>query len=84
MSLLIPLLFSSLKTMIACYNIPGVISVSARVERVYQEIEKLDPGELRELLNKMADRIELLGWLKLAEPIFSDWENEEDAVYDQL
>lgn len=70
--------------MTACYNIPGVISVSARVERVYQEIEKLDPNELRELLNKMADRIELLGWLKLAEPVFSDWENEEDAVYDQL
>ncbi len=70
--------------MLACYNTPGVMSVTTRVERLYQEIEKLEPVELQELLNKMADRIELLGWLKLAESAFSDWENEEDVVYDQL
>ncbi|WP_156896851.1 hypothetical protein [Desulfovirgula thermocuniculi] len=58
--------------------------MTTRVERLYQEIEKLEPVELQELLNKMADRIELLGWLKLAESAFSDWENEEDVVYDQL
>ncbi|WP_123926999.1 hypothetical protein [Thermodesulfitimonas autotrophica] len=32
----------------------------------------------------MADRIELLGWLKLSEPAFSDWDNPEDAAYDRI
>ncbi|MGB9858962.1 MAG: hypothetical protein ACPLQP_03395 [Moorellaceae bacterium] len=58
--------------------------MSARVERLFQEIEALSPGELRDLLERMADRIELLGWLKVAETAFSDWENPEDEAYDQL
>lgn len=58
--------------------------MSARVEKLYREIESLTSEELRELLSRMADRIELLGWLKLSEPAFSDWDNPEDAAYDQL
>jgi hypothetical protein len=68
----------------ACYNVPGVIAVSAKIERLFREIESLTSEELRELLARMADRIELLRWLKLAEPAFSDWDNSEDDVYDRV
>lgn len=67
-----------------CYNVPGVAAMSVRVERLLREIEELYPDELRELLLRMADRVELLGWLKLAEPVFADWDNPEDEVYDRL
>jgi hypothetical protein len=67
-----------------CYNVPGVVSVTARVERLFREIEGLSQDELRELLQRLADRVELLGWLKLAEPVFADWDNPEDEVYDRL
>jgi hypothetical protein len=39
--------------------------------------------EIRNLIAELADRLELLGWLKVAEPVFLDWDNEEDAVYDR-
>jgi len=68
----------------ASYNNPGVIAMASRVERLCKEIESLTSQELRELLDRLADRIELLGWLKLAESAFSDWDNQEDEVYDQL
>ncbi|TEB04756.1 hypothetical protein Psch_03518 [Pelotomaculum schinkii] len=55
-----------------------------KVDRVLQEIENFTAAEIRELLKKMAERIELLGWLKVADTAFSEWDNEEDAVYDQL
>lgn len=39
-------------------------------------------------VNNMADLLnennELLGSLKVAESAFSDWDNEDDAVYDKL
>lgn len=58
--------------------------MSARVERLLREIEDLYPEELRELVLRLADRTELLGWLKLAEQVFADWDNPEDEVYDRL
>ena len=55
-----------------------------RVDRIFQEIESFTDGEIRLLLMKMADRIELLGWLKAAETLFSGWDNPEDSVYDRI
>jgi hypothetical protein len=58
--------------------------MSAKVDRIIQDVKGLDPSELRELLRKMADSEELQGWLKLAQQSFSDWDNPLDEVYDQL
>ncbi len=55
-----------------------------RVDRIFQEIESFTDEEIRLLLMKMADRIELLGWLKSAETSFSEWDNPEDSVYDRV
>ena len=66
------------------YNNPGVVAMTSRVEQLCKEIESLTSQELRELLDRLADRIELLGWLKLAESAFSDWDNREDGVYNRL
>ncbi len=58
--------------------------MSAKVDQIFQDVKGLNPSELRELLRKMADSIELNGWLQLAEQSFSDWDNSQDEVYDQL
>lgn len=55
-----------------------------RVDKVMREIENFTSSEIRELIKKMAEKIELLGWLRAAESSFSEWDNEEDAAYDQL
>jgi hypothetical protein len=55
-----------------------------RVDRIFQEIESFTDEEIRLLLMKMADRIELLGWLKSAEGSFSDWQDHEDSVYNRI
>jgi len=66
------------------YNIAEVIAVSAKVDRILRDVESLSQKELQVLLERMADRFDALGWLKLAEPAFSDWDNPEDEAYDRL
>lgn len=66
------------------YHNPGVIYVSARVDKLLKEIECLSEDEVKELIARTIDKFELLGWLKVAESAFSDWDNEEDAAYDNL
>ncbi|MCL6446942.1 MAG: hypothetical protein K6U04_02145 [Armatimonadetes bacterium] len=56
----------------------------AKVDMLLKEIDGLTDEEMRDFLNKIADRLELLGWLRVAEPAFSDWDNEEDAIYDNV
>ncbi len=56
----------------------------AHVEDLVTEVEKLSAGELREFLTRLREKLELLGWLRLAEGTFSDWENEEDSCYDSV
>jgi hypothetical protein len=58
--------------------------MSAKVDKIIHDVKGLNPSELRELFKKMADSIELHGWLQLAEQSFSDWDNPQDEVYDQL
>ncbi|MCL6477492.1 MAG: hypothetical protein K6T65_03675 [Peptococcaceae bacterium] len=55
-----------------------------RVDRILREIESFSAEEIRELLTKMAERFELLGWLRVAESSFSEWDNPEDAAYDRI
>jgi len=66
------------------YNIPGVIKMTARVQRVMQEIDQFTKEELAEFLKEFTDKLELFGMLKTAESTFSDWDNEVDAAYDNL
>lgn len=68
----------------AGYNISGVIFLTTKVEQLLREILALPPLERENLLKLLNDRIELCGWLKVSETAFSDWNNEEDAVYDHI
>jgi hypothetical protein len=67
-----------------CYNNPGVVSVSTKIDHILQEIEKLNSQELRKLFECIADKYDLLGMLKVAESSFADWDNPDDDVYDEL
>ncbi len=47
-------------------------------------LEKMNSDEIRALLEKIIDNQELIGILNTIEPVFEDWVNEEDSVYDSL
>jgi RNA binding exosome subunit len=47
-------------------------------------LEKMTSDEIRALLEKIKDNQELIGILSAIEPVFEDWVNEEDNVYDCL
>ena len=47
-------------------------------------LEKMTTDEIRTLLEKVKDNQELIGLLKTIEPVFEDWVNEEDNIYDSL
>ena len=47
-------------------------------------LENMDGNEIRVLMEKIKDSKELAGMLKVAEPAFADWDNEEDKIYDNL
>jgi hypothetical protein len=40
--------------------------------------------EIKALLARVKDNQELIGILKTIEPVFEDWVNEEDSIYDNL
>lgn len=58
------------------------------LEDIKDAIKKLDKPTQVKLLQDLPKllnfKIETIGWLKAAEPAFSFWDNEEDAIYDQL
>lgn len=35
-----------------------------------------------EVIRDQEDYLEMMGWLKISEQTLYDWDNEEDAVYD--
>ena len=45
-----------------------------------ETLAKMSEGE--DTFTALEENLELLGSLKIAEPAFADWDNEEDAVYD--
>lgn len=47
-------------------------------------LDKMNNDEIMQLLEKLKDKMEVYGMLKVVEPVFSDWDNEEDSVYDNL
>jgi hypothetical protein len=63
--------------------------MTAKVEALAKELVALSDEEWDELLEKVRqdreEREESLAWLRLAESSAAkDWDNERDAVYDNL
>ena len=62
--------------------------LSPRVQQavhIIQEFEAQERDQFLSLLPKLLGiSSEDYGWLKLAESAFGFWDNEEDAIYDQL
>ena len=53
--------------------------------RIIQEFEAQERDQFLSLLPKLLGiSSEDYGWLRLAEPAFEFWDNEEDAIYDQM
>lgn len=55
-----------------------------KVDQLFKEIEKLSLDEQQEILQRLVDKLDLLGSLLLSDQVFSDWDNSEDEIYDQL
>ena len=59
-----------------------------QVEEVLQNVSELSKSEqLRiylDLHNRLQDDVDQLGFLKLSEEAFKDWDNKEDDVYNDL
>ena len=60
------------------------LSWQEKQELTKKLLEKMNSEEIEELMEKIKDNKELTGILKLIEPVFEDWDNEEDQVYDNL
>jgi len=60
------------------------LSKNERQELTKKLLEKMNSDEIRVLMEKSKDSKELMGMLKVAEPAFEDWDNEEDMIYDNL
>lgn len=67
---------------------PASITVHLSVDEVANAVRQLNLSErqqlLTHLLKSLPPDIEELAWLKLSESAFDFWDNEEDAIYDQL
>ena len=59
-----------------------------RVQQAVHIIQKFEAQEREQFLSLLPRLLgispEDYGWLKLAESAFEFWDNEEDAIYDQL
>ncbi len=60
------------------------LSKDEQKELTKKLLEKMTSDEIRVLLEKVKDNQELIGILKTIEPVFEDWINEEDSIYDRL
>lgn len=66
--------------MLVCYNTPGVVEMSARVEELLREVQKLNAEELHLLCQALLRKIAV----PLQDPvkIYDDWDDPEvDAAY---
>lgn len=65
-----------------------ISSLSPRVREAAQIVQEFKPQERRQFLLLLPDLLgispEDYGWLKAAESAFEFWDNEEDAIYDEL
>lgn len=55
-----------------------------KVDQLFNEIEKLSLDEQKEILQRLIDKLDLLGSLLLSDQVLSDWDNPEDEIYDQF
>lgn len=60
------------------------LSKDEQRELMKRLLEKMTGEEIRALLEKIKDNQELIGILNTIEPVFEDWVNEEDSIYDSL
>ena len=60
------------------------LSKDEQRELIEKLLEKMTSTEIRILLEKVKDNQELIGLLNTIEPVFEDWVNEEDSIYDSL
>ena len=60
------------------------LSKDEQKELTKKLLEKMTTDEIKTLLTKVKDNQELIGLLKTIEPVFEDWVNEEDNIYDSL
>jgi len=60
------------------------LSKDEQKELTKKLLEKMTTDEIKMLLAKVKDNQELIGLLKTIEPVFEDWVNEEDNIYDSL
>ena len=55
------------------------------IEVAIKELNETDQQNLLRHLPKLLKvSLDTFGWLKIAEPSFAFWDNDEDAIYDQL
>ena len=62
--------------------------LSPRVRQAVHIIQEFEAQERDQFLSLLPNLLNIssedYGWLKLAESAFGFWDNEEDAIYDQL
>lgn len=54
------------------------LTIDMPMERLKEVLAQLTPQELAVLLADLQDRLETLQMMKLAEPAFAEWSEEED------
>jgi hypothetical protein len=55
------------------------------IELAIKELDKASQQKLLQDLPKLLGiSFDAMGWLKVAEPSFAFWDNEEDAIYDNI
>lgn len=47
-------------------------------------LEKMDHKDIIKLLQEKINDADIMATLKMIEPVFRDWDNEEDSIYDNL
>jgi Trp operon repressor len=60
------------------------LSKDEQEELINNLLEKMTTDEIKALFDRVKDNQELIGILKTIEPVFEDWVNEEDSIYDSL
>ncbi len=60
------------------------LSKEEQEELINKLLERMTTDEIKALLARVKDNQELIGILKTIEPVFEDWVNEEDSIYDNL
>jgi hypothetical protein len=65
-----------------------MLQLNPKVKEVAKAIEEFSPEDRQQLLNILPKLLgisaEDFGWLELSESAFAFWENEEDAIYNEL